>query len=95
VKVETIALVALEPHWIEGFGMKFGIAFRCPLDAETGRKRVAVYFANPINCSEPCPGEELWTRKGYTIETLTISPSISCGRWTGFIDAGIVSTMGP
>lgn len=74
-----------------------GLLCRCPCGCGNW---LAVAFWNPLDGGPPhaSPGEPTWQRKGDTIETLTLSPSIlrsrdkgGCG-WHGFIrDGGILT----
>jgi hypothetical protein len=104
-----VRLVDLSPRWgidtdlvIGGFRRYFddrrgmAVSFDCPCGCQgTPREtRLAVWFANPIDCGPPtASAERLWQRTGDTFETLSLRPSIDAsmhGHWHGFITAGEV-----
>jgi hypothetical protein len=80
-------LIELDPRWIRSGENRqgMGISFNCP----NADYKIAVWFENPIDGSEPIVGKTLWMRTGETFEDLTLHPSVDCSpQWHGHVTNG-------
>lgn len=64
-------LVKLEPRWIACGGRRgIGVSFVMP----GTKRRVSVFFTNPLDGGPPPLAAWTWTRSGASFENLTLTP---------------------
>jgi len=78
------------------YGM--GISFDSPLDdgrnsVVPSRRRIKIFFANPLDGLPPEIGVPLWRRGGATFKALTVTPEsdVRPEGWPGFITNGEIN----
>lgn len=96
-------LTDLDAHWVSDAGRRGqGVTFLCPcakcLANPAQQTRLGVSFINPVDGGAPmspvAANGYQWRRKGETLETLTVLPSIdvsAAGHWHGFITDGEIT----
>jgi hypothetical protein len=100
-----IALVKLDPHWVENEGKVMGVSFDCPEHATPENWcRQVVPFTPAMDGSKVKTWQQNgahWKRVGGTyhedqnldgFSDLTLTPSVKAGcGWHGFITKGVVT----